>query len=291
MNRRQLFKTLPAIAAALQSRAPAAPAAHARFRTAICAYSYRDLLKAKTMTYDDVIRLAVEMGVDGLEATTYWFPNQDDSFLLPLKRTAYRSGVDLYGIGINTNLCQADAQKRTSEIEKIKSWVDTAEKLGARYMRVFGGPVPKEHTEQEAAGWVVEALKRAADYAGKKGIVLGMETHGGITEKADTAIQIIKQVDSPWAGINLDIGNFTRDGYTQVEKCVPYAVNSHIKATVADPSGQHQPTDWPRLLKLFADGGYKGYLSLEYEEKADPLVAVPLIIKDLRRALKKYEIV
>lgn len=290
MNRRQLFQTLPAVAAALQSRSAAAPVAHARLRTAICAYSYRDLLKAKSMTYDDVIRLAVEMGVDGLEATTYWFPNQDDSFLLPLKRTAYRSAVDLYGIGINTNLCQADAQKRASEVEKIKSWVDTAEKLGARYMRVFGGPVPKEHTEQEAAAWVVEALKRASDYSGKKGIVLGMETHGGITEKADTAIHIIRQVDSPWAGINLDVGNFNRDGYAQIEKCVPYAVNSHIKASIADANGQHQPTDWARLLKLFADGGYKGYLSLEYEEKGDPLVAVPPIIKDLRRAARKYEV-
>jgi sugar phosphate isomerase/epimerase len=289
MNRRQLLKSVPAVAIAMQSRA-ATPTTQARLRTAICAYSYRDLLKAKTMTYDDVIRLAVEMGVDGVEATTYWFPNQDDSFLLPLKRTAYRSGVDLYGIGINTNLCQPDAQKRISEIEKIKSWVDTAEKLGARYVRVFGGPVPKEHTEQEAVGWVVEALKRAADYSGKKGIILGLETHGGITEKADTTVQIIRQVDSPWAGINLDVGNFNRDGYAQTERCVPYAVNAHIKASIADAAGNHQPTDWGRLLKLFADGGYKGYLSLEYEEKNDPLVAVPKVIRELRRGVKKYEV-
>ena len=41
----------------------------------------------------------------------------------------------------------------------------------------------------------------------KKGVILGLENHGGITVKAGTIIKIVKAVDSPWVGINVATGN------------------------------------------------------------------------------------
>src|SRR5689334_2388854 len=105
MNRRDLFKSIPVLAAA---GVPASAATtKGRLRSAICAYSFRDALKAKAMTYDDLIRMAVDLGIDGIDMTVYWFPNTSDGFLLPLKRLAYRSAVEIYSIAVRTEMTQS----------------------------------------------------------------------------------------------------------------------------------------------------------------------------------------
>ena len=275
-------------AAACGALAAPAPASGARFRTAICAYSFRDALKAKTISYDDLVRLAVETGVDGLDLTVYWFPTTSNEFLLPLRRLAYRMGVDIYSIAIRSDMCQAKAEERDREVAWIRQWTDVAERLGARHIRVFGGRVPKGSTEEDASGWVVETLKRSAEYSGSKGIILGLENHGGITERAARILDIVGQVDSPWVGVNLDTGNFRERVWEQIEMCLPRAVNTQVKASMRAEDGSQQPADWDRLFATLVRSGYKGYLSLEYEAKEAPQTAVPRLCRRLRELAGKY---
>jgi hypothetical protein len=49
---------------------------------------------------------------------------------------------------------------------------------------------------------------------------------------------------------------------------------------------QKQPADWPRVLKILGAAGYQGYLSLEYEEEADPVNVVPKLIGKLRETIR-----
>ncbi|HWQ57165.1 MAG TPA: sugar phosphate isomerase/epimerase family protein [Bryobacteraceae bacterium] len=289
MNRRDLFKTLPALAAAARL-APAAPEAGARgrLRSAICCYSYRNELAKKTMTYEDIVRVAVDNNVDGLDATVYWL-DTSDAALLRLKRLAYMNSVDLYSISIRTEMTQATPEGQAKEVEGIRKWVDVAEKLGAGHIRVFGGRVPKDATEQQAAGWVVEVLKRGAEYAAKKGVILGLENHGGITEKATVILDIVKRVDSPWVAVNLDTGNFVRNAYEQMEQCMPYAAAVQVKMQIrVGPEGTPEPSDWDRVAGLLVKNGYRGYLSLEYEGKEPTATAMPRELKRLDAICRKY---
>ena len=284
MNRRTLLATLGA--AALP--APAAPGRKPRLRTAICAYSYRDALGKKTMTYDDLVHTAVETGVDGLDLTVYWFPSTNDSFLIPLRRLAYVNGVEIYSISVRTEMTQPTPDLRTKELADLRKWVDVAQKLGAGHIRVFGGRVPKDATEDEAAGWVAEVLARGAEYAGSKGVILGLENHGGITARADRIVQIVKKVNSPWVGINLDTGNFEEDAYNQIAQILPYAVNVQFKSEIRVQKGRQEASDWDRLTRMFAEGGYRGYLALEYEAREDPKTAMPLLLAKLNALVRKY---
>lgn len=290
MNRRNFFAATAAAGAGLSlNGAPQKPIEKkARLRTAICAYSFRNELKAKKMTYDDLVRLAVELDVDGLDLTVYWFPENLDGFLMPLKRLAFRNAVELCSISISTNCCQPTPAGQAAEVDKIKKWVDVAEKLGAGHIRVFGGTVPKGSTEEQAAGWVVEILKRAAEYSGGKGVTLGIENHGGVTERADRIIQIVKAVDSPWVGINVDTGNFRKDAYNQLRMCMPYAVNSQVKSEIMDETGKKGPADWDRIIRMFAEASYKGYFALEYEAAEPAPIAVPRMTRQLNLLAKKY---
>jgi L-ribulose-5-phosphate 3-epimerase len=287
MNRRHLLKTLPLAAASFPGMAAGAPT-RARLRSALCAYSYRDALSKKTMTHDDLVRIAVENNVEGIDLTVYWFPDTSDAFLMPLRRVAYKNAVEIYSIAVRTVMTQPTPELRDKELIEVRKWVDVAAKLGAGHVRVFGGEVPKGKTEDEAAPWVVEVLKRGAEYASSKGVILGLENHGGITERAARIVDIVKKVDSPWVGINLDTGNFKSDVFRQMEACLPYAANVQVKAEMLDDAGNLVRQDWDKVVRLIAAGGYRGYLSLEYEAKEQADTAVPRLLGELNAVIRKY---
>jgi sugar phosphate isomerase/epimerase len=285
MKRRNFIGTV--VAGGLTPLSPtSASESKGRLRPAICAYSFRDQLKAGSMTYADLIRMAADVGADGIDLTVYWLPDTSDQTLFPLKRQAYRSSVAIYTIGIDAHLAQPTPELRTGEIEKVRKWLGVAEKLGASHVRVFGGHIPNGASQDQAVGWAVETLVRCADEAAKKGITLGLEDDGGITTNADRTVEIVTKAASQWVGINLDIGNFPDDGYTQIEMCAPYATNVHFKSEVhVDHKGQ--PTDIPRILKILGSAGYCGYLAIEYEAQDDPRTAVPKWVSMLRDAIRK----
>ena len=293
MKRREIFQSLAAAGAACIVRPNLAGtftgnlSKRARFRSAICAYSFRKALKAGAMTYEDLVRMAVELDIDGLDLTVYWFPSTSDDFLLPLRRLAYRMGVDIYSISVRTEMTQVAAEKRDQEVGKIKKWIDVANRLGATHIRVFGGKVPHGASEDQAAEWVVEVLKPAAEYAGSCGVILGLENHGGITLEAKRIIKIIKKVNSPWVGINLDTGNFPTDPYEQIKLCLPYAVNSQFKTEMRYADGRREPSDWDRILGMFAKFGYKGYLALEYEGE-EPESVFARYMAELQRLMCRH---
>jgi sugar phosphate isomerase/epimerase len=279
MNRRQ-FLSSALLAPGLATRP--------RLRTAICAYSFRQELQAKTMTYEDLVRHAVDWDVDGLDLTVYWFPSTSDEFLLPLRRLAYRHGVELYSISVRSELTRSLAEDRAREVGSLCRWVDVANSLGASHIRVFGGNVPKGATEEQAVPWVAECLLRASDYAARKGVILGLENHGGITNRAERILEIVRKVDSPWVAINLDTGNFRSDVFSQIDMCLPYAANVQVKVEMADESGKRIPQDWDRVVSMVAASGYKGYLALEYEAKEPAREAVPRLMAKLRQLTARY---
>jgi L-ribulose-5-phosphate 3-epimerase len=286
MTRRDLFKSAPLFVVP----GIAAPAAgkRARFRSAICAYSFRAQLESGAMKYDDLVHLAVDQGIDGLDLTVYWFPNTSDEFLLPLRNLAYRNGVEIYSISVRSEMTRPTPELRASEADSIRKWVDVAAKLGAGHIRVFGGNVPEGRSEEEAAGWVADVLERSCEYAGSNGVILGLENHGGITLRASRIIEIVKKVNSPWVGINLDTGNFRDDPYEQIDMCLPYAVNAQFKTEMKYADGREEPSDWERIVKQFAAAGYKGYLALEYEGAEPVTAAFPNHMKRLQALVRKY---
>ncbi len=250
-----------------------------------CAYSFSNYLKSGKMTMEDFILKGVEMGVHGVDITTYWLKSNEPAYLASLRNFAYKNAMPFSGAAIGTNMCQADAAKRAEELAKIKQWVDRTELLGASHLRVFGGEIPAGATDQQGVGWVVEVMKPASDYAATKGIILGIESHGGITSKASNILAILKGVDSPFAACNLDIANFPENPYPQIEACIPYASHTHIREHYGE---RKEPLDLERVWQMFAKGGYKGYMSAEYESEEDAMTGVPKLIAKIKTLCQKY---
>lgn len=257
-----------------------------------CAYSFRKYLEPGKMTMEDFIRKGVELRCDGVDMTAYWWKSTEPAYLAGLRHLAFKSGMPFSGAACGSSMVQADAAKRAQVLEEIKKWVDATELLGAPHLRIFAGKLPPGATASQGLDWCVEILKPAADYAGKKGITLGVEDHDGVTQSADVCLEIMHRVDSPYAGINLDISNFVaasdEDQYRQIELCIPHATHTHIRDRFGD-SGH--PIDLDRVWRLFAEGGFKGYMSIEYEGEEDAMTGVPKLLDRMRALSKKYSTV
>ena len=293
MGRREFLKAAGAVAGvgrALRFSAQASGGAHdvskrPRLLVGCCAYSFSSYLKSGRMTMEDFIQKGVELGVDGVDMTTYWFKSTEPAYLAHLRSFAYKHGMPFSGAAIGTNMCLPDASKRAAELEKIKKWVDRTELLGAAHLRVFGGEIPGGASEAQAIQWVVDVLKPAAEYAAQEGVILGIESHGGITSKASNIIEILRRVDSPYAACNLDIANFPENPYPQIEACIPYASHTHVR----DYYGEKKlPLDLDRVWQMFAKAGFKGYMSAEYEAEEDAMTGVPKLITKIKTLCQKY---
>jgi len=280
MQRRHFLSLIPASTLLASDAGP-------RLRPALCAYSFRTDLQSKKMSYEDVIRYAAEHKLDGVDLTVYWFPSTDDKFLYGLKQLAYKLGVEIYSISIRTDMCKKPGPEADKELGELRKWVDVAAKLGAGHIRVFGGKVPKDSNDAEAAGWVVQVLSKAGEYAGTKGVMLGLENHGGITDKAETIVDIVKRVNSPWVGINLDTGNFKTKIYPQIEMIAPHAINVQVKVEVTE-DGKTGISDWDRVAKILVANKYRGYLALEYEAAENAAKAIPGHLEHLRKVCAKF---
>ena len=292
-SRREFLKTATLISGAtFACKIGAAPASEekrassrARLLPGCCAYSYGPYLAKGTMTMEDFILRAVELGVSAVDITTYWLKSTDPAYLASLRTFAYRHGMPFSGLAIGADLCQPDTVKRAETLETVRKWIDATELLGASHLRVFGDKLPQGATAEQGIEWVAETMKPACDYAGRKGIILGIESHSGLTTKASNIVEILHRVNSPWAGCNLDISNFPENPYEQIELCLPYATHTHIRDLYGEPK---QPLDLDRVWQLFAKSGYHGYMSAEYEGKEDPVTGVPKLIDKIKGLCRQY---
>ena len=237
----------------------------------------------------DFIDYCADHGCAGAELTSYFFPPEfDEAYLLKLKRHAYLRGVAVSGTAVGNVFTHPKGEERRKEIDYVKNWIRYAAVMGAPHIRVFAGNARKGVSQKEAEKNFLECYEECLELAGEKGIFLGLENHGGIVSEADALVRIMKAVDSPWAGINLDSGNFhTTDPYGDLAKIAPYAVNVQMKVSLKRKNAKEkEPIDLPRLLKILRTVNYQGWFTLEYEEEQDAEKAVPGILTEMAALLK-----
>ncbi|MDX1925680.1 MAG: sugar phosphate isomerase/epimerase family protein [Pirellulaceae bacterium] len=261
-----------------------------KLRLSLAAYSLRKYLapakgETKKMDLFEFVDFCHQQGIPGAELTSYYFPEQVTlEYLLKLKQHCHLRGMTISGGAIRNDFCQLDEQKLAADLEHTKTWVDHYALLGAPAIRIFAGTQPKEEELSVTLKRCAKHCETAARYAASKGVLLALENHGGVTAKAEGLIEIVKQVNAPGFGVNLDSGNFqsTEDPYAELALIAPYAVNAQIKVDM-HPGGKHQPTDLARVLKILRDAGYSGWVALEYEAKEEPLEAIPRYLEQLRK--------
>jgi sugar phosphate isomerase/epimerase len=296
-TRRQFLHTTLTAGAALTVAGSTAPAIEpiarhgkSHLRLGIAAYSYRKYLDLKqpkpAMNFDDFIDLCADMNLDAVELTQYYFPQTTPEYLAHLKGRCTRLGLDVSGTAISNDFCVADSDKLRQQIEHVKKWVEHSSRLGAKTVRIFAGNKPRDDTEEKTRARCVEAIQEACEHAGKYGIYLALENHGGIVTTPEQMLAVIKAVKSDWFGVNWDTGNFHgEDPYADLEQIAPYAVTVQIKTEIQRKGQKKEDADLKKVLGLLRAVNYRGYVALEYEADEDPKTAVPRHIETLQKLM------
>jgi sugar phosphate isomerase/epimerase len=235
--------------------------------------------------------------IKGLDPTAYFFPNYpavpSDEYLKKFKDRAGDLGIILTGTGIRNDFASPDPKVRAAGVELAKNWIIAAHKMGIPIVRLFSGVIPKgyENKWNEVADWMIESYKECAAYGEKYGVKIGIQNHGDMLQTAEQCKYVIKGVNSKWAGLIVDTGNFkTTDPYKDIAEVIPYAINWQIKESPYE-IGNPVKTDYYKLIKIIKDGGYKGFLPVETlpvkGKPYDPFALVPQMLTQMQNAIEK----
>ena len=199
-------------------------------KLSLAAYSFRKYLEFKgtnkpTMTLEQFAEYASEQGLGAIEPTSYYFPDTSKEFFPKYKAFCTKLGLDISGSAVGNNFCIPDAAKLKEQMTSVNEWVERCSILGCKTIRIFAGTIAKGDTEEKAKERCINAIGQACDYAAKFGVILALENHGGITASVEQILSIVKSINHPYFGVNLDTGNFhTADPYGDLAKLAPYAV-------------------------------------------------------------------
>jgi sugar phosphate isomerase/epimerase len=297
-TRRQFLQGAVAAGAGFAFAAGPAPAIEpvrrtgkAHLKLSIAAYSFNGLLRLRpnrkpAMTLDDFIDFAAGQDLEAVELTAYYFPRTTPEYLAHLKGKCTRLGLDVSGTAVGNNFCVTDPDKLKKQIADVKRWVEHSSRLGAKTIRIFAGNLEKGDTEEKARSRCVAAIQEACDHAGKYGIYLALENHGGITGTIEQTLKLVRAVKHDWFGVNWDTGNFhSADPYADLARLAPYAVTVQIKSEIQRAGRKKEEADLKKLTGLLRAANYRGYVALEYEAQEDPKTAVPRHLAALKKLM------
>ncbi len=134
----------------------------------------------------------------------------------------------------------ADPAVRARSMEIMEKAIQLADDLGVRIIQLAGYDVYYEESSAESKRLFLENLKKAAEMAAVKGVVLGFETME--TEFMNTvwkSMFYVNAVGSPYLGVYPDVGNLTNAAVTYKSSMLDdlasgagHIVAVHLKETV-----------------------------------------------------------
>jgi L-ribulose-5-phosphate 3-epimerase len=273
-----------------------------RNRLAVSTYSFWQFKNRDLRDIEKCIDLSSELGFDGVELLHRQMESEDKGYLQRLKRRAFINGLDLCGFSTHQGFLSPDEGVRQKNIDHTIHCIELAYDLGIPTMRVNTGTwgtsrnfdelmknrgiePPKEgYTDEDGFDWVIASLEKCLPAAEKCGVLLGLENHWGLGRTAEGVLRIVNKIDSPWLQVTADTGNFLEDPYDRLALLAPKTVLLQAKTYFGGGLWYALELDYPRIARIFREHKFRGYVSLEFEGREDPLLAIPKSLKLLRDA-------
>lgn len=280
----------------------APPKAARRQPIGVSTYSFWQFKPDQKLSIEECIQKSSAYGFDGVEILHRQMTDETSAGLRSIKQVALREGAPLIGLSTHQTFVSPKPEVRTKNIEHTIHCLELAHDLGIPTIRVNTGTwgtrknfddlmahkgieeVLEGYTVDQGFEWVIDAFGECARAAEKLGVVMGLENHWGLGRTADGVLRVIDAVKSPWLEATVDTGNFLEEQYTQFEKLLPHAVLIQAKTYYGGGNWYTLDLDYGRYAQLIKASGYRGFVSLEFEGKANASVAIPQSLAMLRAA-------
>lgn len=266
------------------------------FRISLAEWSLHKDIFGKKLDHLEFAGKAKSLGIEAIEYVNQFFFNKakDKKYLTEMKTRAEDAGVKSLLIMIDRegNLGEPDEKKRTQAVEKHYKWAEAAKFLGCHSIRVNARSKGSYEDQMKLAA---DGLSRLSEFAGKLGLNVLVENHGGLSSNGAWLAGVMKMVGKDNCGTLPDFGNFRIGGgkeydrYKGVKELMPYAKAVSAKSHDFNDKGEETHTDYTKMMKIVLAAGYHGYVGIEYEgsklSEEKGILATKKLLENVREKL------
>ncbi len=233
-------------------------------------------------TFDDFLRRAVELDVDGVSLESCFFESLDPAYLGDMGAALDEAGLErVLAWGHPDGL---EAGRNRTAWREMNALIPKAPCLGAGVMRIVASSLQfRNEPHEPQIEVIVEMLKESVRIAEDQGVVLAIENH--IDYTSAEIYQILERVGSDSLKVNFDTGNTLRmmeDPVQAARRLGPFTVATHTKDLAA--CRHVRPEEWyffssvpvgtglidmPAVVKALRETGYNGVLAVETDHHKD----------------------
>jgi sugar phosphate isomerase/epimerase len=205
-------------------------------------------------------------------------------------------GVALSCIATSRSYALADLKERAESVDLTRRFVELADDVGCRHLRVFGGLTPEGMEYADAKKYVAESLRAAAEAAEGTDVYLCLETHDAYC-LANDVMDVVNMAAHPHVQVCWDIMHPITHGQSMSEAfeyVKEHVLHCHIHDGKIDADGSVElcPTgegDIPHdeAVQLLSTIDFVGALSGEWISSFAPEEILPQNADVLRRYIEQ----
>ena len=239
-----------------------------QLKLSLAEWSLNRSINNGVMTNLDFPRIAkTQYNLDAVEYVSTFFKGkgEDQTYLQNLKNECTKYGVKSLLIMVDGEgpLADTAVSVRDQTVINHHKWVKAAKFLGCHSIRVN---LQGQGTTEQAKKAAIDGLSKLCAYAANYKINVIVENHGGNSSNGKWLTDVMKGVHRSNCGTLPDFGNFYEyDRYLGTQEMMPFAKGVSGKSYDFDAKGNETKIDFPRMIKIIKNSGYKGYIDIEYE--------------------------
>ncbi len=240
---------------------------------------------------EETIRRVAEIGYRGIEILAD-VPHAWPVGLLPERRKSLRDALARHNLAVSNvngfmmnavndprqpywhpSWIEPDPHYRAIRREHTKRALALAKEIGARNVQTEpGGPLAPGQDWDAAARIFYNELMPCVEVAERLEVGLLIEPEPGLMiERFEQFLRFHERIDSPWVGLNFDIGHAFcagEDPQHWVERMAPYTRHYHFEDIAATRIHEHLvpgrgAIDFAATLAAIARTGYEGWITVE----------------------------
>ena len=242
---------------------------------------------------DQVIALARDNGLKGVEIRhlrgTVDLPSLEEFSPARIGETRRKfedAGLSVVCIGTSVRMNSLDPEVRRKQMDAARVGADIAARMGAPYLRVFGGPLPPDQDRERTLDAIAQGLGEVAELTAKAGVESLLEVHDDFST-SPAVLDLYARGCSEKLAVLWDTLHSWRFGETAEftwSQLGPRVRHVHLKdSTQATPKGfdfaliGEGTVPVLSFVDLLKRVGWNGYLHFEWEKGWHPEIAGPEI--------------
>lgn len=285
-------------------------------RISLSTWCFEQYVLRDGASLDDVLRMAADMGVDGidlLDSQIGFGPRPSLHELNRLRRRIESYGLDLVSMWFHTDMIARSAiDSPEAAVADLSEYLAVAAQLGASYVAVQAGTLPPGTSLESGRRTVVDVLSAVEPIAREYGVPIGTESSRPYSvaplKSPELAREVVQEVGSEYVIVIPDFEAWRLPSsiprtYLEVEgapepipttleefqKCLPFAPNIQAKFLEIGDDGLDPNYPEESFLTLLSESPVTHDLTVEYEgwipgvhPERDPLEAVRAILPRVR---------